>query len=368
MSVDKKHIDLKELRDYFEGKMNPEEMHDLEMKAQNDPFLYEAMEGYEAHPEGLDRVSQLQKQTGGGNSFFGKGTLTVLGIAAGVYITALIIKPEITEPESNIVNTVDTAHYEEVEVVPEAIDTFVYAETEEQITPEEIKKSKPLMKDSNEELAEKLEVEENKNEVINIEEEIIVENHNELIPENNNKSTSIQAPFIYQYDMYVIDYRVIERKNEVINYTRYEFTGLSAEFEDELDRENSYNKETNVEVPYLEYLERSMYYFSKGQYKKALNRYSTILEQYPKDLNAHFYGALCYYDMKQYEKALELFSNLLIFEKEKGFIAFRQEAKWYQAKTLIKLNKKNEAIKILDEIIAEGLFYANDAIQLKSTF
>ena len=310
----------------------------------------------------------MQAQTGGGGSFFGKGTLTIIGITAVVYITALIIKPEITEPESNIVSTVDTSHYEEVEVIPEAIDTFVYAETEEQITPDEIKKSKPLMKDSNEELAEKLEIEENQNEVINIEEEIVVENHNELIPEEANKTISTQAPFIYQYDMYVIDYRVIERNNDVINYTRYEFTGLSAEFEDELARENSYNKQTNVEIPYMEYLEKSMYYFSKGHYKKALNRYLTILEQYPKDLNAHFYGALCYYDMKQYVQALELFSNLLKVEKEKGFIAFRQEAKWYQAKTLLKLNKKNEALVILDEIIAEGLFYAQDAIKLKSTF
>mgnify|MGYP002621061740 CR=1 FL=1 len=366
MSVNKEHIDLQTIKDYFEGKLSPEEMHALEMKAQNDPFLYDAMEGYEAHPEGMERIAKLQAQSGGSGSFFGKGTLTVLGIAAVVYITALMIKPEISSTETSLVEAVDTTQYEEVEIVPESIDTFDYAETAEQITPDEIKKSKPLLKDSNEELAQKLEEEESVNEVINIEEEMILENHNELILEDANKSSSIQAPFIYQYDMYVVDYRSIERKNEVINYTRYEFSGLSAEFEDELARENSYDRETNVEVPYMEYLERSMYYFSKGQYKKALNRYVTILEQYPKDLNAHFYGALCYYDMKQYNQALNLFTNLLKFENEIGFIAFRQEAKWYQAKTLLKLNKKKEALVILDEIIVEGLFYSKDAIELKS--
>ena len=167
--------------------------------------------------------------------------------------------------------------------------------------------------------------------------------------------------------MYVVDYREIERKNKVINYTRYEFTGLSAEFEDELARENQYDRETQVEVPYMEYLERSMYYFSKAQYKNALNRYLTILEQYPKDLNAHFYGALCYYNMKQYEKALDLFTRMQTYEDEEEFIAFRQDAKWYQVKTLIKLGRKSEAKNLLEEIIAEGLFYAEDAIKLKAS-
>ena len=50
-----------------------------------------------------------------------------------------------------------------------------------------------------------------------------------------------------------------------------------------------------------------------------------------------------------------------------GFVAFREEAKWYKAKTLVKLGKKKEAIGILDEIIAEGMFYSKDAIKLKST-
>ena len=364
MSLKNDHIDLKRLQDYFDGKMSPEEMHALEMEAQNDPFLYEAMEGYQAHPEGLSRVSELQQsQTQGGSNIFGKTILGIVGVAAVIYIVAEIVRPDIVDPKSNEIVVADSASFEEVEIIPESIDTFIYAEEEEQITPEEIKNSKPLLEESNVELAEIIE---STPDIIKIDEDPEIEHDNELIPETENKTTSLQAPFIYQYDLYVVDYRQIDRKKEDISYTRYEFTGLSAEFEDELARENAYDRETEVEVPYMEYLERSMYYFSRGQYKKALNRYITILEQYSEDLNAHFYGALCYYDMKQYNKALELFENMQKFEKQEGFIAFRQEAKWYQAKTLLQLNRNSEAIKILDQIIAEGLFYSKDAIKLKA--
>lgn len=366
MSAPKQHIDLNRLHDYFSGKMNPEEMYALEMEAQQDSFLYEAMEGYELEPEGLKRISKLQKaQLRSSKSFFGKTTLVIIAIAGVVYLTALLIHTEIKVPQDSDLVKADSSHYEEIEVIPEGIDTFIYAKTDEQITPTEIKNNKPKIQESNEVLEQQLE-EVLQPDFIKIDEKPEIEKDNELIPEKIVKTPTRQAPHIYLYDMYVVDYSSIERKNEVISYTRYEFSGLSAEFEDEIAREKSYDRETEVEVPYMKYLDRSMYYFSKGQYKKALTRYITILEQYPEDLNAHFYGALCYFDMQQYDLALNLLTKIQAYEIQEGFIAFRQEAKWYQARTLIKLGRTSEANTILDEIIAEGLFYAPDAIQLKA--
>ncbi|MBD3638392.1 MAG: CDC27 family protein [Crocinitomicaceae bacterium] len=372
MNQNKEHIDLKRIQDYFNGKLSPKEKHALEMEAQSDPFLYEAMEGYEAHPEGLEQLAKLKKaHAKNSRSFFGSGTLTILGMAGLVYVIALIIKPDIEEPNIQpLTGTED--NFKEVENLPEAIDTLVFAEDKEQITPQELVENRPFLEASNEELAAQLEQEEeenlgNANEVIHVEEIKITEEDHQIIPEEELRKKSRNAPFIYQYDLKVVDYREIDRTNNVIQYTRYEFSGVSANFEDEEAMEKQYDRELEVEVPYMDYLDRSMYYFSKGQYKQALNRYLTILEQYPKDLNASFYGALCYYDMKKYNEALDFLSNMLEFESETGYIAFRQEAKWYQAKTLIKLNQKEKAIKILDEIIAEGLFYTEDAIQLKKS-
>jgi tetratricopeptide (TPR) repeat protein len=355
-------IDFAQIQDYFNGKLTPKQKHALELRAENDPFLYEAMEGYQAHPEGINRLARLKKnQAIKSRSFFGSGTLSIIGIATFVYIVALLLKPNVNEDISLNNNP---SSFQEVEIIPASIDSFVLADIAEQITPEEILKSKPLLEEFNEKFVEHLV--DNDPEVINIDEDVKIEDDNTILAENEFSVKYLQAPHIYHYDLYVVDYREIKRENVSINYTRYEFSGLSAEFEDENSEDRKYDRESEVEVPYMEYLKTSMKYFSRGQYKRALTRYLTILEQYPEDLNAHFYGALCYFDMKQYEKALLMFEETQRLEEGDGYIAFRQEAKWYQGKTLISLNRAKEAKNILDQIISEGLFYAKEAIVLKA--
>lgn len=362
MSLDKGHIDLEQLQSYFEGKLSVEEMHALEMRAQSDPFLYEAMEGFDENPAGLNQVEKLKKkELLRSKSFFGSRTITVLLVACLVYVVALLIQPDV--PENNYLTEQDDAsEVSEVEVIPLSIDTFEYASEEEQITISEITDNKKLIQESQEHVSDPLE---NPNDIIDIDDPVIEDDH-DIIPEGNHQEMTNYAPSIYQHELYVVDYRKLNRKRNEISYTKYELSGVSAQFEDENARDNQDLIEKQVEIPYMEYLETSMRYFSHGKYKKALNRYTTILEQYPHDLNAHFYGALCYYGLKQYDKSLSYFNAVLEDEQAEGFVAFREEAKWYKAKTLVKLGKKNDARIVLDEIIMEGLFYSKDAITLKS--
>lgn len=364
MSDLNQHIDPKQLADYFAGKLSEADKHALEMQAQEDPFLYEAMEGYQADPSALDRLQELLKANASrGSSFFGARTLSVLAVACAVYILALLIRPTI-ESNPDQKELVETEQIQEVEIVPVSIDTFVLADIDEQITAQEIVSNKQQIQVQQENLQEANDQVED--EIIHIDENHVEDEH-DLIPEVEDQNLVVYAPSIFQYDLYVVDYRKIDRKKSGVTYTRYEFTGLSAEFEDEIARDNNELTEKEVEIPYIDYLETSMYYFSKGQYKKALNRYLTILEQYPDDLNAHFYGALCYYSMRKYDKSIDFFDRVLSEEFNQDFIAFREEAKWYKAKSLVKLGKRNDATIILDEIIMEGQFYAKEAIELKSS-
>lgn len=364
MSLNKEHIDLNRLSDYFNGKMSTQEMHALELEAQGDPFLAEAMEGYEAHPEGLTRMSKLKKDHQlSSKSFFGSRTLAVLGIACLVYVIAWIVKPSIDENlESETMVTVD--HPDEIEMIRESIDTFIFAELDEQITANEIVQNKQQMEESKENESTS---NQSDNEIIDVEDENIIEIDHEIEPENEDQNLVRYAPSVYYQDLYVVDYSRLERNRTDISYIKYEFTGLPAEFEDE-DAQENYKEftEKQVDVPYMEYLEKSMEYFSGAHYKKALNRYLTIIEQYPEDLNAHFYGALCYYDMKKYDKAFSFLDKIVELELAEGYIAFRQEAKWYKTKSLVKLGRKAEAIILIDEIIMEGLFYSPEAIKLKA--
>lgn len=363
MNANKSHIEIEKIADYFAGKLSNVDMQALEAEALNDPFLYEAMEGYADHPEGINRVRLLKKrELARSKSFFGSRTLVVLGSAILIYLLAILLRPEIQENDIQAL-TGEEINLNEFELIPESIDTFQFAAIEEQITAKEIVQNKSKIKEQQDSV---IKSSSDLPDVVLVDDVKPNDPNMQIEPENITKSMTVYAPSIFQFNLYVVDYSRIERK-QTISYTKHVLSGLSAEFESESTQNRTELIEQVVDIPYMNYLETSMNFFSSGDLKKALNRYLTILEQYPDDLNAHFYGGLCYLNMKKYDLALNSFERTLSIEKQAEFVAFREEAKWYKAKTLIKLGRNSEAKELLNEIIIEGQFYTQKAIKLKSS-
>lgn len=367
MSNPNEHIDFSLIEKYFSGKMSSSEMHAFEMKAQSDPFLYEAMEGYSENPKALEHIKRhISKQKKVSKSFFGSRTIAVLGVACGLYLIAWIFYNP-SKPNENISDTNDISDLNdliEVELVPESIDSFKIVQVIDQIAISELVDNQNSLDTKKNDSQDSFVV---YHDVITFDEDHEVVEYFEIEEEFSQQNITVYAPSVYLEDLYVVDYREIKRSGTKINYTKYELSGVSAAFESDSLRDRTELVEKQVEVPYVDYLETSMYYFSRSKFKKGLNRYLTILEQYPKDLNALFYGGHCYFNMKKYQEAKNFFELALEYEKEKGFVAFAEESKWYLAKTLIKLKNFGQAKKILDEIIMEGQFYAKDAIKLKDS-
>lgn len=345
------------LQKYFNGKLSEKEKNALEKLAQDDPFLREAMEGFEISPETLDahinRQNTLQKK------------FNALYLITGVILTALLCTVLILLPEaasdsdlitqSNLNSQNDTTETTEVEVLPVAIDTLTLSPSEEQIKISEVVDNKKRIQKT-------ITYADVPGETpIVIEEEIINPDDLEIIPEDVNLGMAELVPAAHLFDLFVVDYRRIYRDHTDVIYTKYEFSGTSAEFESENEQENSELLETRVELPYWEYLSKTMEIFSKESYKTALNRFLIILEQYPEDMNALFYGGLCYYNLGTFNKALDFFDKSLAINLN----AFKEESAWYKAKTLIKLGRKSEAKTVLDDIISQGGFYTEDAIALR---
>lgn len=115
-----------------------------------------------------------------------------------------------------------------------------------------------------------------------------------------------------------------------------------------------------VDISYVDYLDESILLFEQSKYKKALKRFNVILETYEDDINAHFYGGLCYYNLGQYEKAIEYFDH----SYDLSFGNFRQEAQWFKAKALVEMNELADAKKLLNNIVNENKFYANHSKKL----
>ncbi len=168
------------------------------------------------------------------------------------------------------------------------------------------------------------------------------------------------AKEMYIKELLLVDYRKYRNKPS-IKVEQIVITGLPANFE----KKNIEIEELGwkqVDIPYIDYITKTIELFSKGNYKKSLIRFEEILKTYPEDLNANFYGGLCYYNLGEFQKASELFEKCLRNE----FTNFNQEAFWYATKTLISQKEYKKAELNLNQIISENEFYSEQAkISLK---
>lgn len=358
MSSNSNHIKITAdlLKKYYSGALSEKEKNGIEKMAMEDPFLKDAMEGFESDPGSFDSfyTKKIKTQTYNSKLFLTVGALLTLGL-----VSILVLKSENQNLNDDqnlaLTNTTDSIITKEVEIYNEEIDTLKIAENTELILPDEIA-------EAHIEIEKNIDYPQTETEVpILIKEEFKLEESYVIEPEEYNLEIQELVPATYLFDLFVVDYRRIEREKNEITYTKYEFTGTAAEFESEIHEQNAELLEQQVNVSYWEYLSKGMESFANGNYKSALNRYQIILEQYPEDFNSLFYGGLCYYNLGSFNKSLNNFDLIL----STNLNAFKEEALWYKSKCLIKLGRKNEAILILNEIIAEGGFYVQDAISAK---
>ncbi len=168
-------------------------------------------------------------------------------------------------------------------------------------------------------------------------------------------SNRFLAKEIYLHELKLIDYSNY-RKNPVVQTKQLILNGLPADKENE--NSESYNSNwESIDVPYLKYLEKSIYYFNKGRNKKALARFETIMESYPKDVNANFYGGLCLFNLGEYTKAISHFDNCL----NGDYNNFDEEAKWISALSYEKTNDTAKANILFQEIVDSKTFYTAQA-------
>ncbi|MES2590089.1 MAG: CDC27 family protein [Bacteroidota bacterium] len=172
-----------------------------------------------------------------------------------------------------------------------------------------------------------------------------------------------KAQEVYIADLLTVDYRKYRNKPS-IKVEQIILTGVSADLEtstgsayqNQVKKINEKDWKT-VDISYINYITKTMELFSAGKYKKSITRFEEILKAYPQDLNANFYGGLCYYNLGEFQKSREFFKKCLSNE----FTNFNEDAAWYISKTYIATKDVQEARNCLNEIILEGGFYSEQA-------
>lgn len=96
------------------------------------------------------------------------------------------------------------------------------------------------------------------------------------------------------------------------------------------------------------YFYLGLYYYKTGNLAKAIGAYQKALCLVAQDAETHLNLAVCYYKERQYPLALRHFKEAFQLDP------FMLEAKYYQAKCLIKLKNYRKACRILLDLKKQG--------------
>jgi TolA-binding protein len=352
-------------RDEISSYQKKDNAQSIEEKSLSDDFDSDAIDGWVENDIPIENMSDLDKKF---NSKFNSpkwSSSTILFFALFFLASAIILTFTYNLNKNNQNQIVDSDQNKQPYItgMNDSIDKI---SREEDLMINKLKtipKEKEVKPNSLKRLSSSMEEEK----VDTIKNEKIAEPSTQISPEIKNTipveertETLIYAHVdeFYLHDFKLIDYRNF--RNAPIKKRKLVPVGTPAdqEYYGEANQDDFVWKD--IDIPYVEYLDESMESFEKSNYKRALKRFNTILKNYDDDINAHFYGGLCYYNLGEYEKAIEYFDDSYNLE----FGNFRQEVLWFKAKALLELNKKESAKKLLNRIISENNFYAKEAKDL----
>lgn len=324
--------------------------HSIEKNALENDFDADALEGWTASTEIPLTLKRLDKKFIGKSSIYYwiGGTIGLLII--GFSIVLFTQKDEKADAVQKQTSSTSIKVEQTDVLLPEKIEAMVELPKKEQIAVQTI--ISDFTEQKTEQTTKEIPIEVDRLPITKIEEP---KKEPTLVKE------TLFGKEIYLFDLKLLDYRVYRSRPKIITKQMI-LTGTPANI-----GETSESVETtewkDVEIPYIDYLSKTMELFSKGNNKKALSRFQVILETYADDINANFYAGLCYYNLKEYSKATQSFDKCV----DSKYTNFAEEAEWYMAKSLLAGGDKSRAIAIFQKIAGNNSYYSSQAKKIIST-
>ena len=340
--------------DAYNRTNDPIAKNELEQDSLNSSFDNDAMEGWEDLSYDTSTMQRLDKKFAGSSSAsiywsIGIVVLVIVGLVGFNYISSPsepIANQDTTVSEPS--DEVQTLTIDETDIiVPVDIENMQEVAEVEQFQPEQIK----------EQFAEMNEIKEEKN---NTSEEDVVGGLPTIDPEvpldMNIISSRFSAKEIYLSEMKLVDYRSYRTK-PTVETKQYLLSGTPADQEVKGGESDIDATPQIVDVPYIDYIEKTMRIFNRGNFKKALSRFEIILDTYDDDVNANFYAGLCLYNFGEYTLAIEHFQKCKI----SLYLNFDEEVQWLTGLSYEHMGSDHKAQKIFEEIVSSNGFYSDQA-------
>ena len=323
----------------------------IEEKVANDPFEADALEGWHALNYNTSSLKSIDRKFAPSSSKIwfwtgGLAAMTVAGIIAYAFWSESVDTKSANQTiGENLVLEENEISFEESDlIIPEQIEQMVIAPQNVQLGPEEIIQDFADI------------------EAIRKKDPPLVVAALPIIELNFEKSKDLEiirkhehAKEIYLHEFKLIDYRNY-RSRPTIKTRQLILSGLPADMEDESSEDFEPNWK-EVDIPYIDFIDKSMRIFGQANYKRALSRFETILGTYDLDVNAHFYSGLCLYNLGEYEQAIPHFQSCI----DGPYSNFDEEAQWMIGTSYEQLGMHAKSRIIFEQIVKDQGYYAQQA-------
>ena len=324
-----------EIGRYINGKMNEVERVDFKVAMVEDPFLAEAVAGFQKDPDALCDLPVT-------SSVKIQWLWSLAGVLAVVFVFLLIPQKVIDVP---VITQEKYEGFEELELV-------VYEDAEsvgESLTDEHFSRDTELVPE------------------FSMNEESVELKVDRVYPKPAKVHVESEVPKLKVMEkiIYVLDLKVVDNSPEEEVKPFYELSNLTdftpANFSTTIAYKRSKQYEGIFPEPkaetYMDKLESGLRYYKAEDYVKALSVFSKLLIENNQDPNAQFYSALSHYHLGYYRIASAGFGRM----EKLATLSFAPESEWYKALSLRKQGRDKEAHELLLEIAEGGGHYAERA-------
>jgi tetratricopeptide (TPR) repeat protein len=355
----RRELTEREIRDYHNGDLSPEERNAIERTAASHPLSQEALEGWKGdHSSALSEIrTEVGRRSGGSTLFYAAIIVgVVFGTGIGIWFAAdqfgsdhqaeNIVQLEEEPAEASLEPGLSRAEEQPIEIIEQhSTDSSVSITTSRM-----------------EELAEDKDPFVTRVRIENPEAIPLKQVHaldHEHDPSVDATKPVLPGERIYHIEDYkVVDYRGI--REAPISGWNIKSGGVPAEYENADELNNSELRAEMVTVPYVDFLQSIIVEFSSAEYKLAIRGCEDILDTYPDDANALFYLAMAYYYNEQFEYAEKAFLKSLNVPVR----IFRQESRFYLGKSFLATGQIEKANSVFRVVAEEEGFYAEKALEL----
>lgn len=323
---------------YLKGKLTGQELKDFEMEISENEFLADAIEGYKLTVASISDLESVHNKIVRKSKNRPISFLIYSGIAACIILfTAYIFQ---SNNKSRLYS--DRDQKDNSTLISNNIDTTITNDTV-------INKIEPEIKSYTAEL-----IPIPKNVIVpesiaplHINKNIVIENKSNLTMSGYYKYNSNHL-YSYINNYKVIDYRFDKRTNRKNNSIPSNVIEFNHDYDNIIQR---------AEMTYIAFLEQALDKFSQKKYYDAVDDFNTILDQYPDDINALYYKALCYYETNDNNKSIYCLNETM----RNGINTFYEESMWYKGLILKEDKQFAAAEKVLEEIVNEKGYYGVQA-------